>query len=329
MNARAVTLILISSLLVLANPPLSADAQETQRIHRVGVLNFGSPARNVVNAPLNSRLVERFAELGFHQGKNLVFEYRWAEGDFDRVQPMVTELMQAKVDVIVTIGNKMAQVVTTANPRIPTVSLSCDPFSTITKYAKPNGNFTGVTCMTTELSPKRLELVKQLVPRAKRVVYLHNPSQGAVGLELTQNAARKLGLAVHAVEVRSSGDLELALAAVAAARPDVLLVYPDGAVTALNRKEIADFALARRLPSIFAYRSFVEAGGLVSYGSTLDELSDRAAVLASKILRGAKPHELPIEQATRVFLTINMKTAKAIGLTMPQSLLIRADEVLQ
>lgn len=261
MNARAVPLFLISSLLSLVTPLVPAEAQQTQRVHRVGVLNFGSSAPNPLSTPINSRLVDRLAELGFRQGQNLVLEYRWAEGNFERVQPMVAELVEAKVDTIVTIGNKLAQIVTAANPRIPMVSLSCDPFSMVASYAKPNGNFTGVTCMTTELSPKRLELAKQVVPGAKRVVYLHNPNQGAIGLELTQQAALQLGLTVRAVEVRSSEELNMAFAAVAAERPDVLLVYPDGAVTFRHRKEIADFALAQRLPAIYAYKEFAEAGG--------------------------------------------------------------------
>ena len=309
--------------------PLLAGAQQAERVYRVGVLNFGSAAPNPLSTPINSRLVERLAELGFRHGQNLVLEYRWAEGNFDRVQPMVAELVLAKVEVIVTIGNKLAQLVTAANPRVPMVSLSCDPFATVASYAKPNGNFTGVTCMSTELSPKRLELAKQMVPAAKQVVYLHNPNQGALGLELTQKAASLFGLTVRAVEVRSSEELDKAFAAIAAERPDVLLVYPDGAVTFRHRKEIAEFALAQRLPAIYAYKEFAEAGGLVSYGSTLTELGDRAGELAAKILRGVKPHELPIEQAMRVQLTINMKSARALGITIPQSVLLRADRVIE
>lgn len=328
MNARAVTLVLISSLLGLVIPLVPAEAQQTQHVYRVGVLNFGSSVPNPLSTPINARLVERLAELGFQQGQNLVLEYRWAEGNFDRVPPMTAELVQARVDVIVTIGNKLAQIVTAANPRIPMVSLSCDPFSMVASYAKPNGNFTGVTCMSTELSPKRLEFVKQVVPGAKQVVYLHNPNQGAIGLELTQKAASQLGLAVRAVEMRSSDELNMAFAAIAAERPDVLLVYPD-AVTFRHRKEIADFALAQHLPSIYAYKEFAEAGGLVSYGSTLTELGDRAGELAAKILRGVKPHELPIEQAMRVHLTINMKSARALGLAIPSLLLLRADRVIE
>jgi len=306
----------------------SADAQQSRPIHRVGVLNFGTPAYNIVASPINERLVERLAELGHRRGENLILEYRFAEGRFDRVPGLTREFVQLKVDVIVTIGNRLQRLVTEANPHIPLVSASCDSHSSVSRYARPNGNFTGVTCMSTELSPKRLELVKQIVPGASRVVYLHNPNQGAIGLELTQKAAPQLGLAVRAVEARSSDEITKAFASIAAARPDALLIYPD-AVTMRHRKEIADFALAQRLPSIFAYKEFADAGGLVSYGSTLVELGERAADLVAKLLRGTKPHELPIEQATRIYLTVNLKTARQLGQTIPTVLLQRADFVIE
>jgi len=326
MNARGVTLVFISSLLGLI-PLVPAEAQQSQRTYRVGVLNFGFPTPNPISTPLNTRLVERLAELGLRRGENLVLEYRWAEANFDRVQPLTVELAQARVDVIVTIGNKLAQLVTAANPRVPMVSLSCDPHTIVASYARPSGNFTGVTCMSTELSPKRLEVAKQIVPGAKRVVYLHNPNQGATGWELTQKAASQLRLEVRAVEVRSPKEMDAAFASIAADRPDLLLVYPD-AVTSAIRKEIADFALAQRLPSIYAYTHYAEAGGLASYGSTLEELGDRAGELTAKILRGMKAGELPIEQAMRVYLTINMKSARALGLQIPQPVLLRADRVI-
>jgi putative ABC transport system substrate-binding protein len=306
----------------------SADAQQSRPIQRVGVLNFGTPAYSIVASPINERLVERLAELGYRKGENLVLEYRFAEGRLDRVPALTREFVQLKVDVIVTIGNRLQQLVTEANPHIPLVSASCDSHSSVARYARPNGNFTGVTCMSTELSPKRLELVKQIAPGASRVVYLHNPNQGAIGLELTLKAASRLGLAVRAVEARSSEEMTKALASIAADRPDVLLVYPD-ALTMRYRKEIADFALAQRLPSIFAYKEYADAGGLVSYGSTLVELGERAAELVARLLRGTKPHELPIEQATRIYLTVNLKTARQLGQTIPTVLLQRADFVIE
>ncbi|OGA66073.1 MAG: hypothetical protein A3G83_10235 [Betaproteobacteria bacterium RIFCSPLOWO2_12_FULL_68_20] len=322
---RLVVLALLLSLVVPLSP---AEAQQAQRVYRVGVLNFGSSIPNPLSSPLNNTLVGRLGDLGFKEGGNLVLERRWADGRFDRVQPLTVELVQAKADVIVTIGNKLIELVLAANPRVPMVSLSCDAHAMVASYAKPNGNFTGATCMSTELSPKRLELVKQVAPAAKRVVYLHNPNQGAIGLELTQKAAPQLGLAVRAVEMRSSDDMEKAFAAITAERPDALLVYPD-AITFRHRKEIADFALAQRLPAVYAYKEYAEAGGLVSYGSTLVELGERTGELVARILRGAKPSELPIEQTTRIYLTVNMKSARAMGHTIPSQLLLRADRVIE
>jgi putative ABC transport system substrate-binding protein len=323
MDARGLVLALVLALVV----PVAAQAQQ-QRVYRVGILNFGSAAPNIIASPINERIVERLAELGFKEGRNLELERRWADASFERVGPLTAELAQAKVDVIVTIGNRIAQIVTEANPRIPMVSLSCDSFTSVSNYARPNGNFTGVTCMSTELSPKRLEVAKQIFPGAKRFVFLHNPNQGATGLELTQKAASHLGVAVRAVEMRSPADLEKALASISADRPDVLLVYPD-AVTMRYRKEIAEHALALKLPSITAYKEYAEAGGLLSYGSTLVELGDRAGELIAKILRGAKPHELPIQQATRVYLTINLKSARALGQPISPAMLQRADYVIE
>lgn len=216
MNTRAVTRVLICSLLGLVIPLAPAEAQQTQRVFRVGVLNIGNPSPDPLSSPGYSQIVERLAELGFRQGQNLVLEYRWAEGNFDRVQPLAVELAEAKMDVIVAIGSKLARIITAANVRIPVVSASCDLFSVVASFARPNGNFTGVTCMSTELSPKRLELVKQILPGARQVVFLHNPNQGPIGIELTQKAASRLGLEIRTVEIRSAAEMSKAFAAIAA-----------------------------------------------------------------------------------------------------------------
>ena len=310
--------------LVLA---FAAPVQAQQKVHRVGILNFGYAQPHFISTPINQRFVERLAELGFKEGRNLALEWRFADGSFERVGPLTAELASAKVDVIMTVGNRIAKIVTDANPRLPMVSLSCDSFNNVSSYARPNGNFTGVTCMSTELSPKRLEVALQFVPGAKRFVFLHNPNQGATGLELTLKAAEGLGVHVRAVEMRTPKELDKALAAIAAERADVLLIYPD-TVTLGSRKEIAEFAVAHKLPSITAYKEYAEAGGMLSYGSTLFELAERAAEMVAKILRGAKPHELPLQQATRVYLTINLKAARAIGQPIPQAMLQRADYVI-
>lgn len=315
------------ALALLAVLAFSLPCVEAQRVHRVGVLNTGFAAPNVFSS-LGASFDERLAKMGFREGHNLVLERRWAEGKLDRLPALAAELARLDVEVIMTIGNKIQQIVQEAHPRIPMVSLSCDSFASVSSYARPNGNFTGVTCMSTELSPKRLELAKQLVPGASRAVYLHNPGQGDIGLELTLKAAAQLGIAIKPVEARSPGELKAAFAAIAAERPDVLLVYPDG-LTMTQREAITAFAAAQRLPAVYAYKEFAEAGGLVSYGSTLAELGERAADLVVKILRGAKPSSLPLEQATRVYLTINLKAARALGYRIPPSILQRADFVIE
>lgn len=311
-------------LLALASAVVPAEAQ--QRVYRIGVVNAGFAAVNIFS-PLSTRFIERLAELGYREGENLLLERRWAEGKAERVPELTGQLVDIGVDVIVTIGNKVQPLVQQANPRIPIVSLSCDSFASVSSYAKPNGNFTGVTCMSTELSPKRLELAKQLVPAAKRAVYLHNPGQGDVGLQLTQQAAAQLGMNLHAVEAKSAAQLKQAFATIAEHRPDVLVVYPDG-LTMSQREAIVEFAAAQRLPAVYAYKEFADVGGLVSYGSTLEELAERAADLSVKILRGAKPHELPLEQATRIYLTVNLKAARDMGFKIPAALLQRADRVI-
>lgn len=305
----------------------SVSSAQAQRTHRVGVLSTGFSTPGVFS-PLGSSFEAQLAKMGLREGHNLVLERRWAEGKLERLPALARELEQLKVEVVMTIGNKIQKIVQETIPRVPMVSLSCDSFSSVATYAKPNGNFTGVTCMSTELSPKRLELAKQLVPAAARAVYLHNPTQGDIGLELTREAASRLGIAIRPIEAKSPAALKPALAAIAAERPDVLLVYPD-ALTMTQRETIAAFAAEQKLPAVYAYREFAEAGGLVSYGSTLTELGERAADLVVKILHGTPPGELPLEQATKVYLTVNLKAARELGYQIPQAILQRADFVIQ
>lgn len=300
---------------------------EAQRVHRIGMLSTGFSKPGVFS-PLGTSFVEQLARMGYREGENLVIEQRWAEGKLERLPALARELEQLKVEVVMTIGNKIQRIVQETIPRVPMVSLSCDSFSSVATYAKPNGNFTGVTCMSTELSPKRLELAKQLVPAAARAVYLHNPTQGDIGLELTRNAASRLGIAIRPIETKSPDTLKPALAAIAAERPDVLLVYPD-ALTMTQREAIAAFAAEQKLPAVYAYKEFAEAGGLVSYGSTLVELGERAADLVVKILEGTPPGELPLEQATKVYLTVNLRAARAIGYRFPEAVLQRADYFIE
>jgi putative ABC transport system substrate-binding protein len=305
----------------------SLPSVEAQRVHRVGMLSTGFSTIGVFS-PLGTSFEARLAQMGYREGHNLVLERRWAEGKLEHLPALARELEQLKVEVVMTIGNKIQKIVQETIPRVPMVSLSCDSFSSVATYAKPNGNFTGVTCMSTELSPKRLELAKQLVPAAARAVYLHNPTQGDIGLELTREAASRLGIAIRPIEAKSPAALKPALAAIAAERPDVLLVYPD-ALTMTQREAITAFAAEHKLPAVYAYKEFAEAGGLVSYGSTLTELGERAADLVVKILQGTPPGELPLEQATKVYLTVNLKAARALGFRFPEAVLQRADYFIE
>jgi len=212
----------------------------------------------------------------------------------------------------------------------PLVVYSCDPFEHVTRLARPGGNLTGVTCMTTELSPKRLELLKEAVPKASRVMFLHDPEAAPNALKLTQEAAPRLGIRMQVAQVGAAEELLPELTMIAKEHPDALFVYPDVVLSAHPRpQQLADFAIKAHLPTMHAFRFFVEAGGLMSYGATQSEVYTIAAEQAAKILDGARPSELPLRQATRFELVINLKTAKALGLTIPPSLLLRADHVIE
>jgi ABC-type uncharacterized transport system substrate-binding protein len=212
----------------------------------------------------------------------------------------------------------------------PVVVYSCDPFEHVTRLARPGGNVTGVTCMTTELSPKRLELLKELVPATSRVMFLHDPQAAPNAFKLTQEAASRLGVTLQVTEVEGTEEQLPELATVAKERVDALFVYPDVILSSYPRpQQLAAFASKARLPSMHAFRFFVDAGGLMSYGATQSEIYTSAAEQVAKILDGTKPSELPLRQATRFELVINNKTAKALGIEVPATLLVRADEVIE
>ena len=225
-------------------------------------------------------------------------------------------------------GTRAARVVAGGVKTTPLVVYSCDPFEHVTRLARPGGNLTGVPCMTTELSPKRLELLKEAVPRATRVMFLHDPEAAPNAFKLTQEAAPRLGIRLQAAQL-GSPELLTELAPIAKERPDALFVYPDVVLSSHPRpQQLADFALKAQVPTMHAFRFFVDAGGLMSYGATQSEIYTMAAEQVVKILEGARPSDLPLRQATRFELVINNRTAKALGLTIPPSLLFRADEVI-
>jgi putative ABC transport system substrate-binding protein len=320
----AVTVVALGASL-LAAPP--AQAQRAVGISRVGWLEVCRPGPR---RPHFDIFRARLAEQGYVEGKNLIIEQRFADCRYDRMPGLAAELVQAPVDVLFTMGTRAGRVVAGAVKTTPVVVYSCDPFEHVTRLARPGGNVTGVTCMTTELSPKRLELLKELVPAISRVMFLHDPQAAPNALKLTQEAASRLGVTLQVTEVEGTEEQLPELSTIAKEHIDALFVYPDVILSSYPRPQhLADFASKARLPSMHAFRFFVDAGSLMSYGATQSEIYTSAAEQVAKILGGTRPSELPLRQATRFELVINNRTAKTLGLTIPPSLLVRADEVIE
>ena len=320
----AVTVLALGTSL-LAIP--SSQAQKAAGIARVGWLEVCGPGPRRPHFDLfRSRLMEQ----GYVEGKNLIIEQRFAECRYERMPALAAELAKLPVDVLFTMGTRAGRTVAGAVKTTPVVVYSCDPFEHVTHLARPGGNVTGVTCMTTELSPKRLELLKELVPATSRVMFLHDPQAAPNAFKLTQEAASRLGITLQATEVEGTEEQLPELATVAKSRVDALFVYPDVILSSYPRpQQLAAFASKARLPSMHAFRFFVDAGGLMSYGATQSEIYTSAAEQVAKILDGTKPSELPLRQATRFELVINNKTAKTLGIEIPPTLLARADEVIE
>ena len=311
---------------LLAIPSL-LEAQRAAGISRVGWLEVCGPGPR---RPHFDIFRARLAEHGYVEGKNLIIEQRFADCRYDRMAGLATDLVQVPVDVLFTMGTRAARIVAGAVKTTPLVVYSCDPFEHVTRLARPGGNLTGVTCMTTELSPKRLELLKEAVPKISRAMFLHDPEAAPNALKLTQEAAPRLGIRMQVAPVGAADELLPELTMIAKEHPDALFVYPDVVLSSHPRpRQLADFALKAHLPTMHAFRFFVDAGGLMSYGATQSEIYTMAAEQVAKILNGARPSELPLRQATRFELVINNRTAKALGLTIPPSLLLRADEVIE
>lgn len=315
---------LVLGLLVI---PLGADAQSGARVVRVGFV--GASASSLASDP--RPFVEALAKLGWVEGQNLVIEYRWTEGKAERLPAIMGELVRLKVDVIFTPGsNAAAHAAKRATSTIPIVfTTPADPVEAglVANLSRPGGNITGLG--GTLLSGKRLELLREAAPTITRVVVLSmsaNPSHPRA-LQETQLAARRLGVHVQSVAVRNADALEAAFATMAKGRADGLLVLGDP-VFFLERERIAALAIRHRLPAMFIWREGAEAGGLISYGEARGGVPRRAADYVDRILKGARPGDLPVEQPTTFDLVINLKTARALGLTTPQSLRLRADRVI-
>jgi len=311
--------------------PLVAEAQPKAGVPRIGYLGNSSPS-------LESDLVDAFrqglGEFGYTEGQNITIEYRWAEGKYDRFPDLVADLVRLKVDVIVTAGTPGALAAKQATKTIPIVmAVAGDAVGAglVASLARPGGNVTGSTTIVQELEGKRLELLREVVPRLSRVAVLWNPANpvSPIILKQTQLAAPALRLRLEPiVGVSGVRELEGAFATISRVRPDALILLADRFLLA-ERTRIVEFAAKRRLPTMYPYREMVKAGGLMSYSPSYPDLFRRAATYVDKILKGAKPGDLPVQQPTKYESVINLKTAKALGLTIPQSLLQRADEVIQ
>jgi putative ABC transport system substrate-binding protein len=278
-------------------------------------------------------LFEGLRELGYVEGQNIIIERRYAEGKAARFQEFAEEMVRLKVDIIIVITTPAALAAKNVTTTIPIVfPTAIDPVGTgvITSLRHPGGNVTGGSILYAELSAKRLELLKQVVAGLSRTAVIWNAANPANALAWseTQGAARTLGVALQSYGVKDPKDFEGAFAIIAQNRPDAVLVLED-ALTGQYKKEIVDFATQKRLPSMFAQREGVDAGGLMSYGVSVPEMMRRGAIYVDKILKGAKPGDLPVEQATKFELVINLKTARALGLSIPSTLLATADEVIE
>jgi putative ABC transport system substrate-binding protein len=307
----------------------SALAQSQGKTYRIGLLGSGAPITD--NSPQGAPLIRGLGQRGYVPGKNLTFERRGAEGHIDRLPPLVTELAASNVEVIVTFGYPAA-VTAKKGTMLPVVAINAgDPVGTglVASLAKPGGNLTGISDVSAEVTPKRMELLKQIAPNLRRVAMLWNADDLGMTLRYraSESGAKALGIDIQALGVREPADFDQAFTAMTRDRPDAILMVTDS-LTILNRKAVFEFAAAHRLPSIYEFDSLVRDGGLMSYGPDQDESFDRLAALVDRVLKGAKPAELPFEEPTLFKFALNLKTAKAMDLAVPPALLARADEVI-
>jgi len=316
--------------------PISTDAQQPGKVYRVGLIVTTSPVSEMAGPepvhPPTRAFLHTLRSLGYVEGQNLVFERRSAEGKFERFTEIVAELVRLKTDVIVTVSTPLAQAakqVTTTVPIVMVRSVSPVEAGLVASLGRPGGNITGLTTNTgPEIEGKRLELLKDALPKISRVAYLRMKTdwEGPTG-ESVKAAAKALNVTLLHAE-HTPNEYAGPFAVIAQRRPDTLFVANNAPAYA-HRRLIVEFAVKNRLPGMYPWREPVEAGGLMSYGVSVSDLFRRAAGYVDKILKGAKPADLPIEQPTKFELVINLKTAKALGLTIPQSVLVRADEVIR
>jgi putative ABC transport system substrate-binding protein len=310
--------------------PLTADGQQAGKVYRIGYLSPGLPETDRVEV-----LRQALQELGWIEGRNIAFEYRRAHNDYARLPDLAKELVALDPDVIFANSPPAALALKTTTRTISVVFLGGPAVETglVESLARPGGNLTGLDVLAADLNAKRLDLLKGAIPTASRIAVLwHRTSQAGASrpqsVESVDAAARALGLQPRFLEVRHAAEIDAAFATVARERPHALLVMSSPMLSSQHVR-IVGLAARNRLPAMYQWREFAEAGGLMSYGATIPDLYRRAAVYIDKILKGAKPADLPVEQAATFELVINLKTAKALGLTIPQSLLLRADQVIE
>ena len=311
--------------------PVLAVAQQGTKVARIGVLWGGE---TTFAAPYLEAARRALIDLGYVDGKDFIAEPRFGERKPGAIDTLAADLVQRKVDVIVAAGDPSIHAARRATTTIPIVMIAAgDPVRSglVTSLGRPGGNLTGMTFLSSELAGKRLEMLKQAVPTASRVAILWNPENpgGPADFKATQAAAESLKLTLQSVEVRKSADFERAFKSMTDEHVHAVVVLTDPVTSTLAGKVVADLAAKSRLPTMSDLREFTLSGALMSYGPSLLSMAQRSAVFVDKILKGAKPAELPVEQPTKFELVINLKTAKALGVTIPPSLLARADDVIQ
>ena len=310
--------------------PLAARAQQRERVSRVarvGILNYGAAGYVRVNEFRNA-----LSELGYVEGRNVVLTHRWADGHRDRLPGLAAELVDSKVDVIIALGPAVlaAKRATSTTPIV--MAFSGDPVGNgvVSNLARPGGNITGFSYMSTDLAAKRLELLNETFSRSARIAILYSPDEPATVLEMqeTEVAARTIGVTLRPLAARHSDELEEAFAASARERTGAMIVFTHG-FAELNQQRIIELAARERLPTMYGWREFVIDGGLMSYGPNIPVIIRRAASYVDRILKGEKPGDLPIEQPTWLELIVNLKTARALNIDLPPTMLARADEVIE
>ena len=314
----------------LFTAPGGEGAQQVGKVWRIGYLAAGAGSENQTNLNV---FRQGLRDLGYVDGQNIAIEYRWGEGKYEQLPKLVHAFVKMNVDVIVTANAPAAQAAKETTTKIPIVMIAAfDPAAAglVTSLARPGGNITGLSMIAPELVGKQLELLKEVVPKISRVAVLGNPANPVTAPQLREAkaAAQALGLQLHAVEARGPGELDRAFAAMTSARAEAVLILVD-AMLGSHRETIAHLAIKSRLPAVSGTTRYAQAGHLLAYSASRVDAYRRAAAYEDKILKGAKPGDLPVEQPTKFELVINLKTAKALGLTIPPSLLARADEVIE